>query len=1040
MLLPLLLLLAAPVRGVATAKNADKGAKQMREQVPLNSPSYSLIHMDLSTGTDIGGCFERVAIGRRLAEVSISVPLTMLTSCEKKCYENNDCRAFSFGMGRHGNGTCEMQVRNSAEKADQRRGRRPRKLETTQQPEDPDYDLFERKPECDTPSDSQHPPGEGVTMVPPFLGNVDNMGHGQGHEDNNRPGQGAQAGCFRRLFSGKKVAPHSIRRSMPVRSVQECEHACLGEKQFLCEGFNLRVDNHGFGRGSCELTDVTSNKLGDSLLKNFVDDYEFSFYERQGGSPQCGPASSSSHGGGNSYSGTATFVPSQGPPGGYNNGNGFPPNQRPPSYPFGQPPGKPQGPYGRPGQGNYGPGPGSNNFGPRPQGPGPNNYGPGPNSFGPGPNNNFGSGPNSYGPGPNNFGPGPNRPGPSNFGPGPNSYLPGNNFVENPYRNSGGGGNWQQFSSSSYGNNRPHEQGPISPGSNYNQGQGGWNNNQNTVGFYGPAGNNYGGNGGNFNRPLPPPPPPPGYGPNRPPPNGPPISGPWNSNDDECFARVWSGQRLDKLAIRGSSSHPSMGGCQLECLQAKDFVCRAYSYRHGPPGSPGDSCILSDRPMPELHPREGLVPDNDFETYERILSGRGCEHIAPFPSSTPWQVPVPTPGESPIKGGNDNDPLPPLLATQLPGVQDRPNSLSQTAQDCYAEYWPSARLSPNVVTVATHAPTLTECLSRCTNSQQKWKTPCRSLAYRHGVHDHNCLLSELAQRDLRPNSDFVHDEDKSIGDGWRLMAWDWSDERCRVPGYGGSTSLNTWDDRDKNNWNQRPAGGYGSTAPPSSFSTSFGGGSGYGGSSIPPPPPTYSTGSSYFGSNQLGGSGGDAMAFTVSGKPCAAGHVCTMNPGAEFWSCPLDSNHGKDWDYCCSPTHRCGYSEGMQMPWCYVGLSKLQWRPCSERYWPYQNSRMDDREGRFLPVAYLHKSGPPGSEELHTNRNQTTLNASHSDNVTYERINERWPQQNETLISSATNSTEQTSTTTAKTTEANKDQDDSMEMIPVNLTVVEAEI
>jgi hypothetical protein len=63
-----------------------------------------------------------------------------------------------------------------------------------------------------------------------------------------------------------------------------------------------------------------------------------------------------------------------------------------------------------------------------------------------------------------------------------------------------------------------------------------------------------------------------------------------------------------------------------------------------------------------------------------------------------------------------------------------------------------------------------------------------------------------------------------------------------------------------------------------------------------------------------GGPGGGSMSFTVSGKPCTRGHTCQLNAQAGFWSCPID-NTGKNWDYCCSPSHNCGYSEGMKMPW-----------------------------------------------------------------------------------------------------------------------------
>lgn len=72
-------------------------------------------------------------------------------------------------MGRHGNGTCEMQHGTAAERIQRRRGRRPRRLEPTQQPEDPDYDLFERRPDCETPSTTQQPPDEDDRQPPPLL-------------------------------------------------------------------------------------------------------------------------------------------------------------------------------------------------------------------------------------------------------------------------------------------------------------------------------------------------------------------------------------------------------------------------------------------------------------------------------------------------------------------------------------------------------------------------------------------------------------------------------------------------------------------------------------------------------------------------------------------------------------------------------------------------------------------------------------------------------------------------------------------------------
>lgn len=54
------------------------------------------------------------------------------------------------------------------------------------------------------------------------------------------------------------------------------------------------------------------------------------------------------------------------------------------------------------------------------------------------------------------------------------------------------------------------------------------------------------------------------------------------------------------------------------------------------------------------------------------------------------------------------------------------------------------------------------------------------------------------------------------------------------------------------------------------------------------------------------------MRFTVNGQPCRSGSYCTQNINKDIWSCPVE--HG-DWDYCCRPDHKCGYSEGTSYPW-----------------------------------------------------------------------------------------------------------------------------
>ncbi|KPJ10965.1 Peptidyl-prolyl isomerase cwc27 [Papilio machaon] len=106
-----------------------------------------------------------------------------------------------------------------------------------------------------------------------------------------------------------------------------------------------------------------------------------------------------------------------------------------------------------------------------------------------------------------------------------------------------------------------------------------------------------------------------------------------------------------------------------------------------------------------------------------------------------------------------------------------------------------------------------------------------------------------------------------------------------------------------------------------------------------PPKPEHRPGSSrpgYEGDREE--NGGLLMSwrqYTVSGFPCRRGTTCAQNHIAGHWACEPEGGEIGSWDYCCAPTHRCGYSEGFKKPWCYVGPTHEQWRPCSEKYYPY---------------------------------------------------------------------------------------------------------
>lgn len=91
--------------------------------------------------------------------------------------------------------------------------------------------------------------------------------------------------------------------------------------------------------------------------------------------------------------------------------------------------------------------------------------------------------------------------------------------------------------------------------------------------------------------------------------------------------------------------------------------------------------------------------------------------------------------------------------------------------------------------------------------------------------------------------------------------------------------------------------------------------------------------------------------MTVSGFRCRLGSRCRPHRELGYWYCEISehNNYNNNWDYCCQPQSRCGYSDGFSYPWCYVGTEASgQWRPCSDRY--------ADR-----PYAYLHRNSPPNN-------------------------------------------------------------------------------
>ncbi|EEB11125.1 hypothetical protein Phum_PHUM090350 [Pediculus humanus corporis] len=267
--------------------------------------------------------------------------------------------------------------------------------------------------------------------------------------------------CYRRVVSGKRLHERFIRHSLPCNSLEACQHQCSIEKRFDCQGFNIRLDLEGVGRGICELSSFTVGNL--DQYGDFVYDPEFAYYERLYGidSPNCGllyhnigrnevvPNHQRVFGGpyygGDSYGpwSTGFGTTNYGPWGDHGYGSGFYVSNNPSRGPT--PSFQPEffysdKPYGRP----YGYGDGSGGYGGISVGYnlGPSNYGRGPFNYGGSPGSTSG-GPGSYegglsgpGRGQNNY---PSGPGITNGGSGSYGGGPGGPY-RGPDNYSGGSG------------------------------------------------------------------------------------------------------------------------------------------------------------------------------------------------------------------------------------------------------------------------------------------------------------------------------------------------------------------------------------------------------------------------------------------------------------------------------------------------------------------------------------------------------------------------------------------------------------------------
>ncbi|XP_029156985.1 uncharacterized protein LOC114929562 isoform X2 [Nylanderia fulva] len=474
---------------------------------------------------------------------------------------------------------------------------------------------------------------------------------------------------------------------------------------------------------------------------------------------------------------------------------------------------------------------------------------------------------------------------------------------------------------------------------------------------------------------------------------------------DECFWRVRSGFGMPTDVIRKSIAVNNLGECQASCTVAQDFTCRSFAFKYGLEQDRSDvstNCYLSDWPSQDINPAH--MPDMDgAELYEKGSFGRGCE---------PYAVP--------------------FFNTEQFNSKQSPQGADEV---CYSGYNKPCKLTPYAILLATYVNSEQDCRQKCSRMRETDSIPCMSYSYKLTTHgtEENCLLSDVPIRDLRPGLDYIYDKNHV------LFTWKDLDPYCVITGssadddhvFGGQSPLRPL---SPSRPNISPGSGYPNMRPdvypamypdarpllkpgghhhavipfdpdkpdpirPLRPSSSYGDKFGYG---IRPGGPLYPDEFSTF------------RYYTVNGYPCKKGTKCEKNKIAGFWSCEPEGDEYGSWDYCCAPTHRCGYSQGYQYLWCYVGSSEDQWRPCSEKYYPYLPSprpirpmiegddrhdrpdyhhsrpdyhhnrpdyRHDPGYSRHWPITYLHGEPPPNC----------TDSLASADNSENRRLNETIP-------------------------------------------------
>ncbi|XP_073986186.1 uncharacterized protein isoform X2 [Rhodnius prolixus] len=182
---------------------------------------------------------------------------------------------------------------------------------------------------------------------------------------------------------------------------------------------------------------------------------------------------------------------------------------------------------------------------------------------------------------------------------------------------------------------------------------------------------------------------------------------------DECFVRSRTGFRLDRPIVIVSTTVPSMYECEYRCVNERKFTCNVFSFRYSlSPTVPGDNCHLGERSYRSLDIYTDIIPDRDYDIYERNPNRKeGCQ------PKRYW------------------------------------------GSDCFERVRSGLKLKTSVTKFAMKAHSLSECESACIYIPY---FTCRAFSFRYGPPvigdtNENCLLTDWPLPEMNINKHFVVD-------------------------------------------------------------------------------------------------------------------------------------------------------------------------------------------------------------------------------------------------------------------------------------------